>query len=127
MPNRNGNAALRIINDPAGGECLLDVGKKFSEQSLRIINVIWTAVAFAALAWFGGYSYLTFHSLAELFSIIVAAAVFVIAWNARDTIDNGYLQFLGIAFLFVAVIDLAHTLAYTGMGVSPGYGTDLPT
>jgi PAS domain S-box-containing protein len=106
---------------------LFGVGKKFSEQSLRILNVIWTAVGFGALAWLGGYSYLTFHSLAELFSIIVAAAVFVIAWNVRDTIDNGYLQFLGIAFLFVAAIDLAHMLAYTGMGVFPGYGTDLPT
>jgi PAS domain S-box-containing protein len=127
VPNRNGNAALQLKTGSAGGECLSGVGKSSSERSLRILNVIWTAVAFGALAWLGGYSYLTFHSLAELFSIIVAAAVFVIAWNVRDTIDNGYLQFLGIAFLFVAAIDLAHMLAYTGRGVFPGYGTDLPT
>ncbi len=79
------------------------------------------------LALLGTWNYLIFHSLAELFSIIVAAAVFVIAWNVRDTIDNGYLLFLGIALLFVAAIDLIHMLAFRGMGVFPGFGTDLPT
>jgi PAS domain S-box-containing protein len=96
-------------------------------KSLWALDVACTAGVLGALAWLGGYSYLTFHSLAELFSIIVAAAIFVIAWNVRDTIDNGYMQFLGVALLFVAAIDLAHMLAYNGMGVFPGYGSDLPT
>lgn len=73
------------------------------------------------------YSYLLFHSLAEIFSIVVAFGIFVIAWNSRRFLDNNYLLFVGIAYLFVGAIDLTHTLAYTGMGVFQGYGTNLPT
>jgi signal transduction histidine kinase len=73
------------------------------------------------------YSYLLFHSIAEIFSVIIAGAVFALAWNSRRIITNNYLLFLGIALLFVAFLDLFHTLAYKGMGVFPGYGPNLPT
>jgi signal transduction histidine kinase len=73
------------------------------------------------------YSYLLFHSLAEVFSIVVACGVFMVAWNARHFLDNNYLLFIGVAFLFVAGLDLLHTLAYKGMGVFPGFGANLPT
>ena len=42
----------------------------------------------------------------------------MIAWNARGYINNNYLLFIGIASVFVAFIDVFHTLAYEGMGVS---------
>ncbi len=73
------------------------------------------------------YSYLLFHSLAEVFSIVVASGIFMVAWNARRFLDNDYLLFIGIAYLFVASLDLLHTLAYQGMNVFPGYGANLPT
>jgi signal transduction histidine kinase len=73
------------------------------------------------------YNYLLFHSLAELFAIVVACGVFMVAWNARRFLDNNYLLFIGIAYLFVAGLDLLHTLAYKGMGVFPDYDANLPT
>ena len=73
------------------------------------------------------YSYPLFHCLAELFSIVVAWGIFVVAWNARKILDNNYLLFIGIAYLFVAFLDLIHTLAYKGMGVFIGYDSNLPT
>jgi len=73
------------------------------------------------------HNYLLFHTLAEMFSIIVAAGIFAISWHARRALNNNYLLFIGIAYLFVAAIDLLHTLAYTGMGVFTNYGTNLPT
>jgi PAS domain S-box-containing protein len=73
------------------------------------------------------HSYLLFHSLAEIFSIVVAFGIFIITWNARRFLDNNYLLFIGIAYLFVGALDLTHTLAYTGMGVFQGYETNLPT
>jgi divalent metal cation (Fe/Co/Zn/Cd) transporter len=45
------------------------------------------------------YNYLLFHSLAEIFSIVIAFCIFILAWNCRDLIDNNYLIFLGIAYL----------------------------
>lgn len=73
------------------------------------------------------YNYLLFHSIAEIFSIIIACSIFIIAWNSRRFLDSNYLLFLGIAYLFIAVLDLLHTLSYTGMGIFKGYGTNLPT
>jgi len=72
------------------------------------------------------YNYLLFHSLAELFSIVVACSIFVIVWNTRRLLDNSYLLFVGIAYLFIGALDLLHTLAYTGMNVFPGRQTNLP-
>lgn len=72
-------------------------------------------------------SYVLFHSLAELFSIIIAFGIFMVAWNSRPLLENNYLLFLGIGYLFIGTIDLVHTLAYKGMGVFPGYGANLPT
>jgi diguanylate cyclase (GGDEF)-like protein len=73
------------------------------------------------------YSYLLFHSLMEIFSIVVGCCIFVLTWNSRERLDNNYLLFLGIAYLFVSALDLVHTLAYKGMGVFPGYDANLPT
>jgi signal transduction histidine kinase len=74
------------------------------------------------------YSYLLFHSLIEIFSIVVACAIFMLAWNARRFLeDEYYLLFISVAYLFVAGLDLLHTLAYQGMGVFQGYDANLPT
>lgn len=73
------------------------------------------------------HSYLLFHSLVEIFSILVAWGIFAVAWNSRRFMDNNYLLFVGIAYLFVAFIDLLHTLSYKGMGVFPDAGANLPT
>jgi len=73
------------------------------------------------------YNYLLFHSLAEIFSIIVACGIFILAWNSRRFLDNNYLFFIGIAYLFIGALDLLHMLGYKGMTVFPGYGTNLPT
>jgi len=73
------------------------------------------------------YSFLLFHSLVELFSIVIAFGIFIIAWNCRRFLDNNYLLFLGIAYLYVGIIDTVHTLAYKGMGVFQGYDANLPT
>ena len=73
------------------------------------------------------YGYLLFHSLVEMFAVVVACSIFVIVWNARRLIDSSHFLLIGIAYLFVGGLDLLHTLAYKGMGVFPEYDTNLPT
>ncbi|MFC1867812.1 MASE3 domain-containing protein [Thermodesulfobacteriota bacterium] len=73
------------------------------------------------------YSYLLFHILAEMFSIVIACGIFMIAWNSRRIMAEGYFLFLGIAYLFIGGTDLLHTLTYKGMGVFPGYESNLAT
>jgi len=71
--------------------------------------------------------YLLFHSLIELFSVAVSAAIFAIGWNTRRFANNAFLLVLAVAFLFVGVIDTLHTLAFAGMDVFPNAGANLPT
>lgn len=73
------------------------------------------------------YSYLLFHTFAELYSIIIGSTIFIIAFNLRDKIEQGYLNLLGISYLFVAIIDLIHTLSFKGMNIFIGYDANLPT
>ena len=89
-------------------------------------------VAFCILALIGLYlvslySYLLFHSLIEMFSVVIACGIFMLAWNSRRFMDNDYLLFVGIAYLFIGALDMVHTLAYKGMGVFQGFGANLPT
>ena len=73
------------------------------------------------------YNFLFFHSLAEIFSIILACGIFFIAWNSRRFLNNNCLLFIGVAYLFVAGIDLAHALSFAGMGVFSGYDPNVST
>ena len=73
------------------------------------------------------YNYLLFHNLAEIFSIVIAFGIFTIAWNSRPFLDNNYLLFIGIAYLFVGGLDLLHTFSYKGMAIFGGFGSNLPT
>ena len=66
-------------------------------------------------------SYLLFHVLAEMFSIVVGFGIFIIGWNSRHYIRNNYLVFLAIAYLFIAFLDLLHTMSYKGMGIFTSY------
>ena len=84
------------------------------------------ALVFAALYLISRFNYLLFHTLVEIFGILIAGTIFVLAWNARHYMENGYLVFLGIGLLCVGGIALLHTLAYRGMGVFP-LDANLPT
>ena len=88
------------------------------------------------LAWSGTFlvlyltsfhHYLLFHSLAEIFSVVIACGIFMFVWNSRKFLDNNYFIFIGIAYLFIAFIDTLHTLAYKGMDIFQGYDSDLAT
>jgi PAS domain S-box-containing protein len=67
-------------------------------------------------------SYVLFHTVVELFSIIIAFAVFIVTWNSRKIMDNLYLYFVGISYAFIGILDLIHTLTFTGMNIISGQG-----
>ncbi|GAK61350.1 PAS fold family [Candidatus Vecturithrix granuli] len=73
------------------------------------------------------FSYLLFHSLVEICSILVAGGIFMVAWNSRHIAKNPYIEFLGISYLFIAILDILHTFTYTGMGIFPQSDSNLPT
>lgn len=58
-----------------------------------------------------------FHTLVELFAIAIALIAFVVAWNTYSLAKNNYLLLLGCGYLCVALLDLAHTLTFSGFPV----------
>ncbi len=94
---------------------------------MTYLRAVGGLVVLACLYLTSLYSYNLFHGLVEGFSIVVASAVFVVSWNTRAYSANNYVLLVGAALLFVALVDLVHTLAYDGMVVFPSYDTDLPT
>jgi PAS domain-containing protein len=86
-----------------------------------------TAGVLAALCLARLYSYLLFHGAVELFTVAVAWSMFFLAWNARHRLDNHYILFLAVASFPIGAVDIAHTLAYRGMGVLGANDGNLPT
>ena len=111
---------IRAERDGRASEAVLSTSRVAGMSSV-------SALALLGLYWAERYSFLLFHTLAELFSITVAAAAFSVAWNGRRHHSNLGLTTLGVSLLAVAAIELAHMLAYRGMGVFPDDGAGLST
>jgi len=62
-------------------------------------------------------SYLLFHTLAELFAIIVGVLMFVVAAYTYKYARDNFIMYLAIGYFWVAAMDLIHTLLYKGMGI----------
>ncbi|MHA1500066.1 MAG: MASE3 domain-containing protein [Promethearchaeota archaeon] len=73
------------------------------------------------------YSFLLFHSIIEIISIVISGGVFLIGWHSRKYMNSSFFLVLGISFLFISIIDLIHTLAYSGMGIFLEFDANLPT
>jgi len=84
-------------------------------------TILFLGFSLAALYIVSLNNYLLFHSIAELFSIVIAYALSIVAWNSRRYYQNNYFLFIGIAYFFVASLDVLHTLAYKEMGVFKGF------
>lgn len=114
---------MHEIAEPRPGTRIPNISSRlppFNPRRLRdgIILLLGVAVLLvAARLW----SYLLFHTLAELYSVCIAATYFVIAWHTRKINQNPSIAALGITYLFVAILDIFHTLAYAGMDVFVGY------
>jgi signal transduction histidine kinase len=106
----------------------LEINAKRLINLRNIAAVACMAISLVALYLLSRQNYLLFHSIVEIFSIVIAFAIFAVAWNSRKIVDNNFFIFVGVAFLFVAGLDVFHTLAYKGMGVFPSYvGSNLAT
>ena len=86
----------------------------------HFFNALIIIIGISILHIVAQHDYLLFHILVELFSVVVAFALFSVTWNSRKMIDNTYLIIVGIAAFFIGLLDLFHTITYQGMGVIPG-------
>ncbi len=63
------------------------------------------------------YNFLIFHTLAELFTIVISFIMFAVAWATYGHSKNLVLLFLACGYLWIGSLDLIHMLVYKGMGL----------
>lgn len=78
--------------------------------------LIWAFIISLALT-LGYFNRLTFHTMSELFTIIVAFSAFIIVLNTYNISQNSYLTFLGISFGFVSIFEIIHVLISAGTDI----------
>lgn len=71
------------------------------------------------LVFISFYNFLLFHTLTELFPVMISVLMLVIAWETRDFSRNYFLMFLACGFFWVGALDLVHLLVYKGMNILP--------
>jgi len=115
-----------LIGLHLSGRHYIDMNDSTSSVA-KLTTLVLVAASITGLYLAQRSNYILFHTLVEMFSVVVACGVFVISWNTRRIMDNNYFLLVGIASLFIGAVDVLHTLSYKGMGIFPGYGADLPT
>ena len=102
---------------------MFDIFKRKNLQIYFIISLLLVILSFFSSL----YNYLLFHVLIELFSIVVAFSMFIIAYSTFEFSKDEYFMFLGTAYFFIGFLDLIHTLTYRGMGIFENLGSNIPT
>jgi PAS domain S-box-containing protein len=94
-------------------------------RSQRFLHLVAGVGIFGILALCSVFNYPLFHTLAELFCIVLASSIFIMAWNARRILDDSFILFIGIAYLFVALTDLMHTFTLPYVSFFAGGANDV--
>ncbi|WP_022850706.1 sensor histidine kinase [Limisalsivibrio acetivorans] len=99
------------------------VFSKYQEETKvsKAYSSLFWLFTLVALFFSSRYNYLLFHSLSELFSIVIAGGIFLIGWHSRSFIKNNYLLFISVPYLFIGLLDMLHTLSYPGMEIFTDY------
>ncbi|MGC8718242.1 MAG: MASE3 domain-containing protein, partial [bacterium] len=105
-----------------GDKYIIERDKIGSPYELLILGII-IVFSFFVSQW----NFLLFHTGIELYSIIIGIMIYIFSMYSYKYIRNCYFPFLGIAYLFVSIIDLIHTLAYKGMSIFPNTTANEPT
>jgi len=72
-------------------------------------------------------NYLLFHTMAELFAVVVAVLLSVVAWQMYPFTRNNFLLYLGSGYLWIGVLDMIHMLTYEGMNIYARDGGEMAT
>ena len=97
------------------------------ERDLATKTLPVAIVIFVSLYLAKAYNYLLFHSIAELFCVVIALTIFVIYLNTYEHFTTGFYGIIGAVYCCTGVLDFLHALSYRGMNIFPGYDTNLPT
>jgi diguanylate cyclase (GGDEF)-like protein len=86
-----------------------------------------TLVIFGLIVLWLTQAYLFFHVAIELTSLFFATSLYIIGAQTYRLSKNKVLLFISIAFVYVGLFDMLHTLTYNGMSLAPWSTPNLST
>lgn len=97
--------------------------KELSPSTILVTLVILSALPFIIIALMSTFlhqtldtdSYLSFHIIVEVLSIVVSLSIFGVGYYTYEQSKNRYALFLSCAFLVIGFIDLVHMLSFPNM------------
>jgi diguanylate cyclase (GGDEF)-like protein/PAS domain S-box-containing protein len=99
---------------------LTSKGSRILPILLGLLQTGLAGLALLGLFELGRIQFPLFHSLVEIFFVIVGFSIFIVTWNGRSYLDNPALLLIGITYLFVALADLFDLVFYEGLHLLPG-------
>lgn len=105
---------------------MLDKKQNFLEEYFNLSSWLIPISLAVLLIMSSFYSFTLFHTLAELFAIIIAILMCVVAWQMYPFTKNNFLMYLGVGYFWIACLDMAHALSYKGLAIIPGSTVDTP-
>ncbi len=112
---------------PLAGQSAPPEQKLFCGKEEHVCILLLLLASLLGLWWTGQHNYLLFHSLVEMYNVVVLWGIFFVTWSARRLMHSSCLLVLGMASLFIGFLYLLHMLAYKGMSVFPQADANLPT
>lgn len=71
-------------------------------------------------------NYVLFHFITEIFCVVIASSIAILGLSSYSAKSNSLVNNIGVAYLFVAIIDFLHTLSYKGIDIISS-GANVPT
>lgn len=71
-------------------------------------------------------NYVLFHFIIEIFCVVIASSIAILGLSSYSAKSNSLVNNIGVAYLFVAIIDFLHTLSYKGIDIISS-GANVPT
>lgn len=117
----SGNSSGTPSKHPAFPQVLYETLRKNLYPAIFLILLI------AILYEVSRYNFALFHTAIEFSTITIAVAIFLLVWKSRHLVQNNYLLFIGVTFVFIAILDFLHTTVYQGVGIFADGGGTLST
>ncbi len=106
---------MQIINtNSVNNELNLEENKRKITNKFQIIGILTVIIILTIVAWF---NFMLFHTIIEFWAMLVAACIFIIAWNTRQVAEDKTLLFLGIGYLCILILTFFHTITYEGINI----------
>ena len=79
--------------------------------------LIFVLIAIGLLLVMDYYNFELFHFTIEIFTMFIGVMMFIIAVNSREYSEKALLLPLGVAYLYIGLLDFMHALSFEGMGI----------